>query len=91
MKVLPLALRHDLVLIFTDELDDILERTKKDSSQSLQLKCTLLYMLALLSSEEDEICLTLLGVTLPLLQDMTFITRFPIHEKYHSVLYFCLH
>ena len=58
MQVIPLALRHDLILVFTDELEDINERTKlKDTSLSLQLKCTLNYLLALLSSQEDQICL----------------------------------
>ena len=87
---IPLQLRHDLILLYTDDLEEA-KSVSKETSLTLSSKCQLLYLLSLLSSPDDEICVTLLTtVTLPLLQDVTFQARFPIHEKYHSVLYLML-
>lgn len=87
---IPLQLRHDLILLYTDDLEEA-KSAARETSSSLSTKCQLLYLLSLLSSPDDEICITLLTtITLPLLQDVTFQARFPIHEKYHSVLYLML-
>lgn len=64
---------------------------QKESSVLLQKKCNLLYLLALLSQNDAEMSRTLLEqVTMPLLQKVTFETRFPIQEKYFACLYYNL-
>ena len=88
---MPLGLRHDLVMLYSDELEEA-NMVTKETSQSLQLKCTLLYLLGLLSVPDEGLSHSLMKtITLPLMQSLSFQSRFPIHEKYHSVLYLCLY
>lgn len=83
---LPTEVKQSLTWLFLDELDELSEA--RDSSVSLQKKCTLLYLLACLSKNDAEISRQLLEqVTVPLLAKVTFATRFPIQEKYFACLY----
>lgn len=88
---LPTKIKLNLIQLYQDELIFDLRATNesvKESSQNLQKKCTLLYLLASLCQGDSDSSLQLLEeVTIPLLQLVTFATRFPIQEKYFACLY----
>lgn len=90
---LPIDIKEQLISLYLDELTFDLSALddQRDSSITLQKKCTLLYLLALLGRSDAHLSRQLLEqLTVPLLQKVTFASRFPIQEKYFACLYFNL-